>query len=203
MVPDAILRRNLQFKKLSLRVLFAGITSGVAGVAAAIAGYGVWSLVVQQLTLTAFSAIAVWAAVAWRPRLAPILPALRDIRSYSLHATSGSIAYFVSTRADALVLGAVFGPTSIGLYRFAVRITDTVSEVAVGGLGRISLPHLSRFNDDRAEFAARLGHVIHAAALLAFPLFGILAPAAGWLLTSIGPQWADATARSGCCAWQA
>jgi PST family polysaccharide transporter len=193
-VPDAIMRRHLQFKRLSLRVLIAGMLSGIAGIAVAAAGYGVWALVVQQITLTTFSAVAVWAAVRWRPRFAPIRPALRDIRAYSLHSTSGFLANFLSTRTDALILGAFFGPTSIGLYRFATRITDTVTEVAVGGLGQVSLPHLSRFHTDRPAFASRLTWVVHAGSVLSFPVFGVLYGCAGWLLTWIGPQWTDATA---------
>lgn len=192
-VPDAILRRHMQFKKLSLRVLIAGIASGVAGIASAVAGFGVWALVIQQVTLTAFSAVTMWAAVPWRPRFSPIRTALRDMRSYSLHSISGFLANFLATRTDALLLGAMFGPVAIGLYRFTIRITETVSDVAVGGLGQISLPHLSKFNSERTAFAAKVGRLIHVCSLLAFPLLGVLALAAPWLLRWIGPQWVDAT----------
>lgn len=191
-VPDSILRRNMQFKKLSIRVLIAGLASGVAGIVVALAGYGVWALVVQQLILTGISAVAVWAAVRWRPRLRSTGPALRDIRAFSLHSISGFLANFLSTRIDALLLGIFFGPVAVGLYRFAVRFTDTISEVAVGGLGQISLPHLSRLGANTAAFAERLGRIVHIAAVLAFPVFGVLASVAEPLLASIGRQWVGA-----------
>jgi PST family polysaccharide transporter len=191
-VPDAILRRALRFRTLSLRVLIAGILSGVAGVLAAVNGMGVWALVVQQMVLTTFSAVAVWAAVPWRPRFRRIGPALREIRSYSLHSVSGFFAGFLSERTDALLLGPIFGPVAIGLYRFASRITDMVNDVAVGGLGQVSMPHLSRFAAERDAFAKAVARIMHAGALLALPLFGILFVTAPWLLTWIGPQWADA-----------
>jgi teichuronic acid exporter len=191
-VPDAILRRNMAFKKLSLRVLIAGILSGGLGVAAAVAGYGVWALVIQQMTLTTFSAAAVWVAVPWRPRFSKMRTPLRDMRSYSLHSLSGFLANFIANRTDALILGVVLGPVAIGLYRFAIRITDMVNDVAVGGLGQISLPHLARISSARREFAERTGRVIHMCALLSLPIFGILVPAAPWLLGWIGPQWVDA-----------
>ncbi len=190
-VPDAMMRRQLAFKNLSLRVLTAGILSGVFGVAAAIAGWGVWALVIQQLTLTTFSAIFVWLAVKLRPGFTPIRPALKDMRSYSLHTASGFLANFIANRTDALLLGTIFGPVAIGLYRFAIRITDTVNDVAVGGLGQISLPHLARLNSTREAFARQAARVIHICALLALPAFGILCASASWLLTWIGPQWVD------------
>ncbi len=191
-VPDAILRRALRFRTLSLRVLIAGILSGVAGILAAVNGLGVWALVVQQIVITTFSAIAVWVAVPWRPRFRRVGPALREIRSYSLHSVSGFFASFLSQRTDALVLGPIFGPVAIGLYRFASRITDMVNDVAVGGLSQVSMPHLSRFAADRDAFVKAVARIMHAGALLALPMFGILFVTAPWLLTWIGPQWADA-----------
>ncbi len=82
-VPDAILRRRLEFRRLSQRVLAAGILSGVAGVAVAIGGGGVWALVVQQLTLTGLSLVAIWSISPWRPSIGSVGPALRDLRKFS------------------------------------------------------------------------------------------------------------------------
>jgi PST family polysaccharide transporter len=191
-VPDAILQRNLLFKRLSMRVLAGGLISGVVGVAVAIAGGGVWALVAQQLTQTTVSAALVWVAVPWRPRRGPIRPALRDIRAYSMHSVSGFFANFFATRSDALLMGSFFGPVAIGYYRFAIRLTSTVNDVATGGLSQLSLPHLSRFAADRKAFADQLGRVMHGGALIALPAFGILIPCSRDLLAFIGPQWAQA-----------
>lgn len=191
-VPDAILQRNLLFKRLSMRVLAGGLVSGVAGVTVAVAGGGVWALVVQQLTQTTVSAMLVWVAVPWRPRRGPIREALRDIQAYSLHSVSGFMANFFATRSDALLMGSFFGPVAIGYYRFAIRLTGTVNDVATGGLSQLSLPHLSRFAADRRAFADQLGRVMHGGALVALPAFGILIPCSRDLLAFIGPQWAQA-----------
>jgi PST family polysaccharide transporter len=192
-VPDAILRRQLKFQTLSLRVLIAGLLSGGAGIAAAVHGYGVWALVIQQMVLTSFSAIAVWAAVPWRPGFRHVGRALRDIRSYSLHSLSGFFAYFLSSRSDALLLGPIFGPVAIGLYRFASRITDMVNEVAVSGLSQVSMPHLSRLVTDRERFTEAVGRILRSGTLIALPAFGILFAAGPWLLAWIGPQWTPAS----------
>jgi PST family polysaccharide transporter len=190
-VPDAIMQRNLLFKRLSMRVLIGGLISGVVGVTAAVAGAGVWALVAQQITQTSVSAILVWVAVPWRPRRGPILQALRDIRSYSLHSVSGFFANFFATRSDALLMGTYFGPVAIGYYRFAIRLTSTVNDAATGGLSQLSLPHLSRYAADRKAFAEQLGRVMHGGSLIALPAFGILIPCSRDLLAFIGPQWAE------------
>jgi O-antigen/teichoic acid export membrane protein len=124
----------------------------------------------------------------WRPKIRRVGKELKQIRGFSLHSVNVYIAFFVSTRSDALMLGTFFGPVAIGIYRFAIRITDMITDVSAGGLGQISLPHLARFSDPR-EFARQLGRVLHAGVILAVPLFGILFACADHAVAFIGPQW--------------
>jgi teichuronic acid exporter len=188
-VPDAILRRELRFRTLSLRVLLASLLSGAAGIAAATHGWGVWALVIQQLVQTVFSAVAVWAAVKWRPALHLRLKEMKEMWSYSVHSWSGFFAGFVATRSDAIMLGMFFGPVAIGYYRFSMRFIETITDVTTGGLSQISLPHLAQFSDDRAAFAERLGRFVHIGSLLSIPAFGVFFPVAGPFVALVGPQW--------------
>ena len=191
-VPESTLRRGMLFKRLSVRVLAAALLAGMVGVGCAMAGLGVWALVAQQLTQGAFSVVAVWAIAAWRPSLKIDLSAARDLRQFSLGSVAEFIAYFIATRTDVLLLGTIFGPLAIGLYRFSARVTGMISDIAAGGLGQISLPHLSRFYDDRQAFADAFRRMVHASALIAWPAFAILAISARDLLALVGPQWEPA-----------
>jgi PST family polysaccharide transporter len=192
-VPDALLRRRMQVRALSVRVLAASLLSGAAGIAAALAGLGVWALVIQQLLLSTVNAVAVWAAVEWRPQLGPVGAAARELRSYSLHSASGFLAYFFAARGDALLLGGVFGPVAIGLYRFTSRLVELVVELAGGGLRQVSLSDLSRFAEDPRAMADRARQLLHGSALVALPALGVLGGTAGPLLDLLGPQWQPAT----------
>ncbi|GAB4047231.1 lipopolysaccharide biosynthesis protein [Catellatospora paridis] len=191
-VPDAILRRELKFRSLSMRWLLAGLVSGGVGVAGAVLGWGVWALVAQQLVMTTISATAVWIGVQWRPRFRRIGPALRELRQYSLHSLSGFFAYFVAMRTDALILGPMFGPAAIGLYRFITRIAEMVNDVATGGLAQVAMPHLSRAAASRDEFDRYAARYLHTGTLIAFPVLGILFAAGPLFLTWVGPQWTPA-----------
>jgi PST family polysaccharide transporter len=192
-VPDAVLRRRMELRALSVRVLIGAVLSGAAGIAAGIAGWGVWALVVQQLSYNVLSVAMLWSTTAWRPRLRRIGPAVRDLRRFSLLSISEFLANFVATRSDAMLLGAFFGPVAVGLYRFTIRIVEMVGDLAAGGLQQVTLPDLARLNADRAAFAERLGKLLHAGALLAFPILGVLAAAAQPLLAFIGPEWVAGT----------
>jgi PST family polysaccharide transporter len=191
-VSDATLKRQMKFKRLSIRMLLAGLVSGAVGVGLALAGYGVWALVAQQITLSVFSAVGVWFSSPWRPSLRLKLSAARDLRSFSLRSIAEFIAHFVGTRTDVLLLGMFFGPAVIGLYRFAVRITDMITELAAGGLSQVSFPHLSRMHENRVAFTEAFSKMIHAGALLAWPTFAVLAASAHEVLALFGSEWLPA-----------
>jgi PST family polysaccharide transporter len=49
-VQQAHLQRQLQFRKLAIRANIAALVGGIVGLALALSGAGVWSLVAQQIT---------------------------------------------------------------------------------------------------------------------------------------------------------
>ena len=48
-VQEAIISRNLEFNKTARATVVAGIVSGTTGIVMAVWGFGIWSLVAQQL----------------------------------------------------------------------------------------------------------------------------------------------------------
>jgi teichuronic acid exporter len=193
-IPDALQRRRMQMRGIAIRVLTANLTGGLLGVGCAIAGLGVWSLVVQQVSTPTVYGAMLWMMSDWRPRLGPIRQQWRDIRSTSLHTYAGAVGNFLSSRTDVVLMGLFFGPVVIGLYRFAARFAEMVVDLTARGLQQVSLPHLARHGDDKPGFARELGRLMHGAAVLAYPMLGIVAGVAEPLVLFIGDQWAEAAA---------
>src|SRR5699024_2060193 len=67
MVQIARLTKQVQFKKLMMAKLPSTLLGGVAGIGAAYSGFGVWSLIIQQLTDATAYSIQVWIQSKWRP----------------------------------------------------------------------------------------------------------------------------------------
>ena len=190
-IPEAVLRRRMQLRGIALRYLTAGLVAGVAGVVCALAGLGVWALVVQQVGMTLLATVLLWAVTPWRPSLGPIRQELREIRGTSAKTLAGALGDFVSMRIDVLLMGVLFGPVVVGLFRFAVRFPEMVVDVTARGLQTVSLPDLARHSEDQAALAARLGRLVHAGVVFSVPALGVVAAAAEPLVLIIGEQWAD------------
>ncbi|QGH68495.1 lipopolysaccharide biosynthesis protein [Pseudactinotalea sp. HY158] len=194
-VHEALLRRSLEFRKLTIRTWASVIAGGVAGIAAAILGWGVWSLVTQQMVMAAVAALTLWGVSPWRPRLRFSRVAARELRSYSMRSAGSSIGLFVSGRLDIVLAGAFFGPIVIGTYRMGQRLTAMVVDVTARGMQSVSLPGLAEVQDDRDAFSTRLSGMQRITAALAFPLLGLVAGVAPAVEQVLGPEW-DGTARA-------
>lgn len=191
-VQEALMRRSLDFKPLALRTNVAVLGGGVTGVALAFAGAGVWALVGQQLTTYLLDVGILWGASSWRPRWRFSKDRARELLSYSVPAAAASVGVFVNRRADALVLGSFVGAATLGLYRFAMRLVETLVESAVGSLGAAGLPELARHQHDRARFSDRIVSMVRLTAYSATVLLCGLAAAARPGLAVLGDRWLPA-----------
>jgi teichuronic acid exporter len=194
-IPDAVLRRQMQMRGIAIRMLVANLLGGAAAIGVAVAGFGVWALVVQQLAWPTLYAVMLWSMIDWRPRrprLTEIRGPLRDIRRTSVQTYSGAVGSYLAVRVDVVVMGLFFGPVVIGIYRFAARFAEMVMELAAGGMRLVSLPHLARHGQDKPALARELSRLVHGTAVLAFPALGVVAGAAHPLVLAVGDQWAEA-----------
>ncbi len=166
LVPDAVVapliaerRRALDFRLVTIQYLIARLIGALIGVAMAAFGYGVWSMVAQQL-ITAFVGLSI---ILWRTpfRIRPCfeISLLRPLITF----TSSIIAtQFVIQFAQRIILfyvGRVSGITAAGYWGLADRIVDTLQVTITNALYHVSLSHFAKVQD-RKE---RLGEVIRQA----------------------------------------
>ena len=193
-VPESLLLRNMAFKALAIRTNVAVVVGGVVGLTLALNGAGIWALVAQQLTVAVMELVAVWLASAWRPRVEFSSAAARSLTSFTGRASFGNVGVFIAQRSDALLIGLLFGPLAVGLYRMAARLVESALELTLGGLQSISLPELSPLQGDLPDFRRRSLELLRLASILTAPVFIILAFTSSSLMAVLGPRWQPAGA---------
>ncbi len=189
-VPEAVLRRELQFRAIAIRTLLAAVLSGAVGVILAFAGAGIWALVAQQLVNAAAGLVVLWLVCPWRPSRRPKLGAIRDLWAFSAHSANAGLGLMLSSKVDIIFTGLFFGPVATGIYRLAARLPDMMVDVTVRSIQQVALPSLSRRQRDRAGFAAHLNELQHLGAIAGLPVLGVLAATADPLVELLGSQWA-------------
>jgi PST family polysaccharide transporter len=191
-VQEAVLRRALNFRALAIRGNAGMLVGGVVGVTAALFGAGVWALVAQQLVAAIVSLVLLWAIADWRPRMRFSREHARELLTFSLKVLFARIGVFLEGRIDAIVIGPFLGPAAVGLLRLAERAIDTITHVSAHPAALLSLPHLSRSQEDGKENRQELSRCIEAATILTFPAMVALAILADDLMSVLGEDWVAA-----------
>jgi len=188
-VQQALMQRQLDYKRLAIRSNLAIVLGGATGVALAVAGAGVWALVAQQLVLEFTFAVTIWVLSTWRPKLRFSRRHARELLGFSSSVFAANVAGFVSRRADALLMGIFFGPVVIGLYRFADRLVDVVLEVTMRPVGMVSLPVLSRLQNDPEALRAAVARCLRTTLLISVPVLLLVLACADEIVGVLGSKW--------------
>ncbi|XHS80388.1 oligosaccharide flippase family protein [Burkholderiaceae bacterium UC74_6] len=193
-VHDALLRRDLRFRALTLRNLAANVLGGAVGIALAFLGAGLWSMVAMVLTSAVTGAIVIWGAARWRPtgRFAAdaFMPLYRDARHVAWPNILGSLAQ----QANMFIVGHFFGAAVAGHYAFALRIYDVVMRITTFSFSEAAFPILAKRTDDPALYREGFLGLISSTGCLTV---GLLMVAAGIVPAAVplvfGANWAPAS----------
>ncbi len=191
-VQIAILRRQMDYKTLSIRTNFAVLGSGVVGIGMALAGFGVWALVGQQLFRDSSALILVWRLSSWRPRFEFSWKHLKALMGFSLPNFTAQLALFAGGQADSVILGVLFGPLAVGLYRVAERVVNSLLTAAMASIQTVSLSEFSRFQNDPDQLRKSVLTCIRLTSAATLPALAGLIVVANPLMATIGPKWASA-----------
>jgi O-antigen/teichoic acid export membrane protein len=180
-VQASLLRRNLDFKSLSLRSLISTLTSGVVAVTMAFLGFGVWSLVAKLLVDAAVSVIALWQVSNWRPSLRISGKHWKELFSFGGHILGGNLVDFLSVHSDDFLIGYFLGPIALGYYTLGYNLLLVMTDLLVSVPNLVVFPIFSKIQDDPNRLKSAFFELTELQSVIAFPIFlgiAVVAPEA-------------------------
>jgi teichuronic acid exporter len=193
-VQMALAQREMRFKDLALRSTCSAVLGGIAGISCALADVGIWSLVAQAIVGEVASFLLLWHLGEWRPRLRFELRRAISFFRFSSGVIVSQIAVFASNQSDVLVMGAMFGPKAVGVFRLAMRVVNILLEMLVRPVQAIALPHLSSLRDDPTSLQREVLALMRLSSLAMLPAMGALIVGAEALTSLLGARWEAAAA---------
>ncbi len=188
--PEALLRRDLDYRIKARVDIAATVSSAVLSLVLAALGCGVWSLVGAVFALHLVKAVGFNTA---RPSLT--LPAFSFWQSWRLVRfgavmTFDRLVHFLSTKADVAILGRVWGKEILGLYSVALNLASIPMEKAMPIITTVSFSAFSRIQHDRERLRKNLLRSVRLTSVVAFPIFwGAAVVAPSLIPLVLGPQW--------------
>lgn len=189
----ALRLREFGHRTIALRSLLAGLIGGGAAIAAALAGFGVWSLVIQRLVMETVGAILSWTAYRWIPGRSFDFRQMRENLSFGGNLTVAQLVFLFLVRLQDLLIGATLGAAAVGVYRVAWRTTEIIGNGAIQPFASVSLQTYSRLQSNLAALREAYQATLRASVTLSFPAmvgFGVLAPHAVPMI--FGEKWQEA-----------
>lgn len=189
-IQKAILKRKFDFQTLAVRSLIGIIICGVVGVVIALNGFGVWSLVGQQITFEIVGVIVLWKVSDWRPRFKFSTQHFWQLNSFSIHLLAFHLLSFLSSRTDNLLVGYYFGGTVLGYYALAHRILQVMLQLIAVTSFEVALSTFSRLQSDFLRLRQVFYQATQFTCLIVFPLFfGVAVLAPELVVVLFGKQW--------------
>ena len=190
-VPEALLRRRLMFRSLSIRNVMSTLTTGLIGIALALFGWGVWSLVASRLIGAVLASALTWSASRWTPQRGASFQDLRNLLAFTGWLTMAQLVGQLSYRIPDFAIGTILGPAALATYRVGARIVDVALQVVVHPFQQTSLPFFcSEHTKDQLETSYR--ELSSGLVILLYPIFFSLSVCGPDLvLVFFGPKWAS------------
>jgi teichuronic acid exporter len=188
----ALLRREMRFPEVARINALAQLWSSISSIAAAMLGFGVYSLVLGAVIGTFTTAIGTACALRWWPAW-PRLLSVRPLLRYASLTTVNIVQDMAINRADNMLVGAVLGTSALGLYNRAFSLARLPSDQFAESLGPLLLGALSRVQTDLAWSRLLFLKAISAISIVTMPFLALLFFAGPQLVRLIyGEAWADA-----------
>ncbi len=192
---EALLKRNMKFRRVATVRLLSTLFSAAVGIAAALLGWGYWALVVQPIALSGSATILFWMTHRWIPGRPTRCDGLKNMLGFGGALTAhGMIGYFANN-LDNILIGRRWGDAALGLYATSYSLMMRPISLAGYGVGEAAIPVLSRAATDHRALLSAFRKMFAVSCVLGLPVFviGILWPA-DFVLTLLGSQWTAAVA---------
>jgi PST family polysaccharide transporter len=189
-IHASILKRRLEFKLLAVQNLVCTMAGGIVAIIFAFRGFGVWALVIQQMTYAVLCAIMLWCSESWRPGFDFSMADLKDLAPFAIHITSSAFLDFFNRRSDDFLIGCFLGPVVLGYYSLAYKLLLTFTRLINSPFNNVAFSAFSRLQQDGPELRRFFDHLTRLTGAIAFPVFlGLAAIAPEFLTALFGQRW--------------
>lgn len=189
-VHIAKLSREINFKVQAQATFIGVLLSGLFGITLAYMGYGVWSLVFQQLANSVIKVLVIWIKAHWRPMIFFSKESFKTLFGYGSKILISNLIGTLYNQLSTILIGKYYTTSDLGYYsrgqQFAHLPTVAITDV----LGKVTFPILSRYQNDDQKLVPVYRKYISVTSLVIFFCMTLLASLAKpFVLVLLSEKW--------------
>lgn len=147
-IQRSFLQRSMDFKSIFVATTVAALASGIAGIAMAFFGFGVWALVAQSLLQSVFICIMMWIKVSWKPALVFEVSEAKGLFGYGWKICITGILNVLYSGISELIIGRACSTGELGLYSQGHKYPQAAIGVMSNSIANVLFPMFSAIKDD-------------------------------------------------------
>lgn len=189
-IQNAIVSRNMEFKRLFYSSLGAIIISGVLGIILAYRGLGVWSLVCQQLMNQFSICIILWFTVKWRPKLVFSIKKVKNLFSFGGKLLCSALIDTIYRELVNLIVGKVYSPAMLGYYNRGDQFPKVIVSNFNGSIQSVIFPALASVQHDKVRVKEIMRRAIMLSSYIVFPtMIGLIVISESMIKLVLTERW--------------
>ena len=192
-IPRTILVRGIDFKTQTKVSIISSVSSGLVGVGMAIMGFGVWSLVWQQLSRQILNSLFLWIFCKWIPQWEFSIKSFKEMFGFGYKLLLSGLLDTLYKNIYYVIIGRCYSPAQLGHYSRAEQFNMIFSSNLTSIVQRVSYPVLSSIQEEPERLREAYRQIIKTTMLVTFDcMLGLAAVAKPLIIILIGEKWLPA-----------
>lgn len=150
-VQQSYVSRNMLFKRFFYATIGGTIISAFLGIAMAYAGFGVWAIVVQQISNTAIDTLILWITVKWRPKLMFSWNRLRGLLGFGWKLLCSALVETMYNNLRNLLIGKIYSSSDLSFYNQGDKFPKLIVTNINSSIDSVLLPTMSNEQDNHEQ----------------------------------------------------
>ncbi|MCB0211374.1 MAG: lipopolysaccharide biosynthesis protein [Anaerolineae bacterium] len=192
-VHRALLNRAMQFELIALGQTAMMVTRVTISIILAVAGFGVWSIIIGYIFGTFADSLVAWICNAWRPKLLFERSSLSELFGFSLNLLGARAIAYVGNNTANVLTGKYLGASMLGIYSIASNIPALVRTRLATSIAQAVFPAFSSIQGDNERMRKAYLKIVRYVSIITFPmLVGLAIVAPEFIRIVYGLKWSGA-----------
>lgn len=190
LIQRTILVKKIDFKLQTKIGVISSVISGAVAIFLAYWGYGVWSLVIQTLSMQFIQSILLSFWNKWKPTFVFSIASFRRLFGFGWKILISGLIDTVYNNIYYFIIGRYFSAIELGYYTNAQKLRDITSQSITSTIQKVSFPVLSLIQDDDRKLKSGYKKIIRTSVFITFPIMmGLIAVSESFIHLLFGVKW--------------
>lgn len=192
-IQQAYVSRHLLFRKTVVASVVSAVVCGVVGIGMALAGFGIWALVFQNIASVIANTVVYLFTIPWRPKWEFSAASAKKMMNFGSRVLAAELSATFFAELRGLIIGRVYSGADLAYYNKGYQFPHLITNNISGVLISVIFPTIANYSDDLQQVKHIAKRSLRVLAYVLVPcMFGLSAVMEPLILFLYTEKWAQA-----------